>query len=123
TRGRPDLAWANLLGRMGQSVLIGFWASGTFASLAYFDEYWCILFIFDAARRVVAKEVSVPVNALRPMPVTHVTARARVAGAPPVRARWAIQACLRRAGGGGPRMGQIRGRILRSKPQWLCDRV
>jgi hypothetical protein len=58
SRDRPDLAWANLLGRMGQAVLVGFWSAGAFASLAYFDEYWCILFIFDAARRVVAREIA-----------------------------------------------------------------
>jgi putative inorganic carbon (hco3(-)) transporter len=65
TRGRRDLAWANLLGRMGQSALVGFWASGTFASMAYFDEYWCIIFIFDAARRIVAKEVARPIATFR----------------------------------------------------------
>jgi putative inorganic carbon (hco3(-)) transporter len=58
SRDRPDLAWASLLGRMGQAVLVGFWSAGAFASLAYFDEYWCILFIFDAARRVVAREIA-----------------------------------------------------------------
>jgi putative inorganic carbon (hco3(-)) transporter len=58
SRGRPDFAWANLLGRMGQASLVGFWVSGTFASLAYFDEYWCIVFIFGAARRIVAKQIS-----------------------------------------------------------------
>jgi putative inorganic carbon (hco3(-)) transporter len=58
SRDRPDLAWASLLGRMGQAVLVGFWSAGAFASLAYFDEYWCILFILDAARRVVAREIA-----------------------------------------------------------------
>jgi len=70
TRGRPDLDWANLLGRMGQSALVGFWAAGSFNSMAYFDEYWCIIFIFDAARRAVAKEITSPVNAFRTAPVT-----------------------------------------------------
>jgi putative inorganic carbon (hco3(-)) transporter len=70
TRGRPDLDWANLLGRMGQSALVGFWAAGTFNSVAYFDEYWTIIFIFDAARRVVAKEITTPVNAFRSAPST-----------------------------------------------------
>ena len=60
TRGRPDLAWANLLGRMGQAVLVGYATAGAFASQAYLDEYWCIIFIFDAARRLVAREVVVP---------------------------------------------------------------
>jgi putative inorganic carbon (HCO3(-)) transporter len=64
TRDRPDLSWANLLGRMGQAVLVGFWAAGSFASLAYFDEYWCVIFIFDAARRVVAKEITAAAGAL-----------------------------------------------------------
>lgn len=68
TRGRPDLDWANLLGRMGQSALVGFWAAGSFNSMAYFDEYWCIIFIFDAARRIVAKEITTPVAAFRPAP-------------------------------------------------------
>jgi len=68
TRDRPDLAWANLLGRLGQSVLVGFWAAGTFASLAYFDEYWCVIFIFDAARRIVRKELATPVRAFRAAP-------------------------------------------------------
>jgi probable O-glycosylation ligase (exosortase A-associated) len=58
SRDRPELAWANLLGRMGQGLLVGYWVAGAFASLAYFDEYWCALFIFDAARRIVAKEIA-----------------------------------------------------------------
>jgi probable O-glycosylation ligase (exosortase A-associated) len=66
SRGRTELAWANLLGKMGQPVLIGFWVGGAFQSLAYFDEYWCLLFIFDAARRVVAREIATPVGAFIP---------------------------------------------------------
>jgi putative inorganic carbon (hco3(-)) transporter len=68
SRGRTDLAWANLLGRMGQASLVGFWVSGTFASLAYSDEYWGIIFIFDAARRIAAKQISTPVSAPRLTP-------------------------------------------------------
>src|SRR5271165_381228 len=62
SRRRPDLAWANTLGRMGQAVLIGYATAGAFASQAYLDEYWCIIFIFDAARRLVGKELA-PANA------------------------------------------------------------
>src|SRR5439155_25786436 len=58
SRGRPDLAWADMLGRMGQAVLVGYATAGAFASQAYLDEYWCIIFIFDAARRLVAKELA-----------------------------------------------------------------
>ena len=54
SRDKPDLVWANLLGRMGQAVLIGYATAGAFASQAYLDEYWCMIFIFDAARRLVA---------------------------------------------------------------------
>jgi putative inorganic carbon (hco3(-)) transporter len=84
TRDRPDLAWANLLGRMGQAVLVGFWAAGTFASLAYFDEYWCVIFIFDAARRIVKKELTVPVSTFRAAPVVDL-ARPRTGAAALVR--------------------------------------
>jgi putative inorganic carbon (hco3(-)) transporter len=66
SRDRPELAWANTLGKMGQAVLAGFWVGGAFQSLAYFDEYWCLLFIFDAARRVVARESGGPVGAVVP---------------------------------------------------------
>jgi putative inorganic carbon (hco3(-)) transporter len=55
SRNRPDLAWANMLGRMGQAVLAAYATTGTFISATYFDEYWCIIFILDAARRVVAR--------------------------------------------------------------------
>jgi probable O-glycosylation ligase (exosortase A-associated) len=56
SRDRPDLAWANFLGRMGQGSLVAFWVGAAFVSQAYLDEYWCIIFVFDAARRLVARE-------------------------------------------------------------------
>lgn len=68
SRDRPDLAWANTLGRMGHSALVGYWAAGAFASLAYYDEYWCIIFIFAAARRVVARETASLSGALTTAP-------------------------------------------------------
>jgi probable O-glycosylation ligase (exosortase A-associated) len=58
SRNRPDLVWANLLGRMGQAVLVGYATAGAFASQAYLDEYWCIIFIFEAARRLLAKQIA-----------------------------------------------------------------
>jgi putative inorganic carbon (HCO3(-)) transporter len=57
SRDRPDLAWAGILGRMGQAVLVGYATAGAFASQAYLDEYWCMIFIFDAGRRLAAKEI------------------------------------------------------------------
>lgn len=71
TRDRPELAWANLLGRMGQAVLVGFWTAGSFASLAYFDEYWCIIFIFASARRLVARRIAAPAGALAAGPAMN----------------------------------------------------
>jgi probable O-glycosylation ligase (exosortase A-associated) len=55
SRDGPDRAWANLLGRMGHGVLVAYWTAGAFASQAYLDEYWCVVFLLDAARRIVAK--------------------------------------------------------------------
>jgi putative inorganic carbon (hco3(-)) transporter len=79
SRDRPDLAWANLLGRMGQAVLVGYATAGAFASQAYLDEYWCIIFIFDAARRLVAKEVAAPAGefAAAPAPANYQPHRIR----------------------------------------------
>ena len=71
SRDRPDLTWANVLGRMGQAVLVGYWTSGAFQSLAYFDEYWCIVFIFEAARRVVAREIIAPAGGLAVAPAAR----------------------------------------------------
>lgn len=56
--GRPDLLWANQLGRLGQGLLIGFWVGGSTMSLAYYDGYWCVLFLLEAARRVLAAEAA-----------------------------------------------------------------
>ena len=63
SRRRPDLAWANLLGRMGQATIVGYSVAGAFQSLAYLDEYWCVLFMFDAARRLVARQIAPPAGA------------------------------------------------------------
>jgi len=64
SRDRSDLEWANFLGRMGQAVLVGYATAGAFASQAYLDEYWCIIFIFEAARRVVARSIAFPARAV-----------------------------------------------------------
>jgi len=57
---------------MGQGVLAGYWVAGAFASLAYFDQYWCVLFIFEAARRLVAREIASPASALGGAPSIRV---------------------------------------------------
>jgi O-antigen ligase len=43
-------------------IKVGYWAAGTFLSQTYLDEYWCAIFIFDAARRVVAREIAATVG-------------------------------------------------------------
>ena len=77
TRARPDLAWANHLGRMGQAVLVGYATAGTFVSQAYLDEYWCIIFILDAGRRLAAREVTavraLPAAGPRRLPIPQPT--------------------------------------------------
>jgi len=63
TRDRPELAWANLLGRMGQASLVAYWTAGAFVAQGYLDAYWCIIFIFDAARLLVTREIASPGSA------------------------------------------------------------
>jgi hypothetical protein len=43
---------------MGQAVLVGYATAGAFVSQAYLDEYWCIIFIIEAGRRLLAKEIA-----------------------------------------------------------------
>lgn len=95
SRDKPDLVWANLLGRMGQAVLIGYATAGAFASQAYLDEYWCMIFIFDAARRLVARQVA-------PRPGAFAAARMRPQG---------VQGSIGSAGLLGPvdRLGHVKG--------------
>ena len=58
TRRRPDLLWANNLGRMLQVALIGYCVGGTFATLATYDGFYAVVIIAAAARRVVAAELA-----------------------------------------------------------------
>jgi putative inorganic carbon (HCO3(-)) transporter len=58
TRRRPDLAWANHLGRMLQASLIAFAVGGTFASLEFYDFFYALVIIIAAARRVAARELA-----------------------------------------------------------------
>ncbi len=51
-KGRPELAWAGDLGRMGQVSIIAYLVGGTFLSLAYWDYYWTILVALAAAYKL-----------------------------------------------------------------------
>jgi hypothetical protein len=62
SRGRPDLAWTNLLGRMAQATLIGYLTAGAFLSQTYFRRI-LVCNIFDAARRVVSREIATAAGA------------------------------------------------------------
>jgi probable O-glycosylation ligase (exosortase A-associated) len=55
TRDRPDLAWARDLATMSQLSLVGFWAAGTFLSMAYYDVYYAIIAIVTVQRDIVPK--------------------------------------------------------------------
>lgn len=58
TRDRPDLLWANNLGRMIQASLIGYCAGGSFATQAMFDGLYALIIITAASRRLVAAELA-----------------------------------------------------------------
>jgi probable O-glycosylation ligase (exosortase A-associated) len=80
SRDRPDRAWANLLGRMGHGVLVAYWTAGAFVSQAYLDEYWCVVFLLDAARCIAAREVAASSDAAPSASSVRLRARqARVA--------------------------------------------
>jgi putative inorganic carbon (hco3(-)) transporter len=55
TRDRPDLAWARDLATMGQLSLAGFWAAGTFLSMAYYDVYYTVIAILTVECEIVPK--------------------------------------------------------------------
>ncbi|HEY3912274.1 MAG TPA: putative O-glycosylation ligase, exosortase A system-associated [Stellaceae bacterium] len=76
SRDKPDLLWANNLGRMVQAALIGYCAGGSFATQAMYDGFYALVIIVAAARRIVAAE-----HASREVP-----AITRPALAPPRRA-------------------------------------
>lgn len=48
-RNRPDLRWAEDLGRMGQVAIVAYLVSGTFLSLSYWDFYWTLLLVLATA--------------------------------------------------------------------------
>jgi putative inorganic carbon (hco3(-)) transporter len=58
TRRRPDLAWADGLGRTLQASLVAFAVGGTFVSLPYYDGFYAMVIIAAAARRVVAEDLA-----------------------------------------------------------------
>lgn len=49
-RGRPELKWAEDLGRMIQVSLVGYASAGAFLNLGFFDLYYTILVILVATR-------------------------------------------------------------------------
>jgi probable O-glycosylation ligase (exosortase A-associated) len=80
SRDHPDRAWANVLGRMGHGVLVAYWTAGAFGSQSYLDEYWCVVFLLDAARRILAREVAASSDAIPSASSVRLRARqARVA--------------------------------------------
>jgi probable O-glycosylation ligase (exosortase A-associated) len=58
SRGDPELAWANNLGRMLQVSLVGYCVGGTFVTLAMYDGFYAVVIIAASARRVVAAELA-----------------------------------------------------------------
>ncbi|QYU67082.1 putative O-glycosylation ligase, exosortase A system-associated [Leptolyngbya sp. 15MV] len=58
TRGKPELSWANDLGRMAQVSVVAYVVGGTFLSLSYWDFYWTLLVVVAAAHAIVVKELA-----------------------------------------------------------------
>jgi probable O-glycosylation ligase (exosortase A-associated) len=58
SRGDPDLAWANTLGRVIEASLIGYCAGGSFATQAMYDGFYAVVIIAAAARHIVAAEIA-----------------------------------------------------------------
>jgi probable O-glycosylation ligase (exosortase A-associated) len=84
SRDRPELLWAERLGRMMQVSLIGYASAGAFLNLGFFDLYYTLLVILVATRaevlRVLAesKAGAEPRTSLRPF-VAGQTQPARLA--------------------------------------------
>jgi probable O-glycosylation ligase (exosortase A-associated) len=57
TRGRPELQWANDLGRMVQVSIVAYHVGGTFLSLQYWDFYWTLLIAVAGAHALALKEI------------------------------------------------------------------
>jgi probable O-glycosylation ligase (exosortase A-associated) len=55
---KPELLWANQLGRMLQASIIGFCAGGSFASLAMYDGFYILVVITAAARQLLAAQLA-----------------------------------------------------------------
>jgi probable O-glycosylation ligase (exosortase A-associated) len=55
-RDRPDLRWAEDLGRMGQVSIVAYLVSGSFLSLSYWDFYWTLLVVVAAAQGIAQRE-------------------------------------------------------------------
>lgn len=52
TRDKPELLWANNLGRMAQAALIGYCVGGSFVTQAMYDGFYALVIIIAAARRI-----------------------------------------------------------------------
>jgi probable O-glycosylation ligase (exosortase A-associated) len=57
-RDRPDLRWAEDLGRMLQVSLMGYATAGAFVNLGFFDLYYTVLVILVATRHEVGRAVT-----------------------------------------------------------------
>lgn len=57
-RGRPDLGWADRLGRALQASLVAYIVGGSFGSMEFYDLPYIVVILAAAARRVVAREIA-----------------------------------------------------------------
>jgi probable O-glycosylation ligase (exosortase A-associated) len=56
----PNFKWAGELGRMLQVCLIGYWVSGAFLGLSYFNLYYDLIAISIISTKILAAEIQKP---------------------------------------------------------------
>jgi probable O-glycosylation ligase (exosortase A-associated) len=64
--GRPDLIWADKLGRMLQISLAAYAVAGTFGSMNFYDGFYAVVIISAAARRVVSAQLAMEARTSAP---------------------------------------------------------
>ncbi len=91
-RGHPELDWLRDLGRMSQVAIVAYLVGGTFLPLSYWDYFFTLLIILEAALEVARARVPAASLPWRPAPSVGIArrpvgglARGRLGEPPPLR--------------------------------------
>ncbi|MFZ5485075.1 MAG: putative O-glycosylation ligase, exosortase A system-associated [Pseudomonadota bacterium] len=77
----PEYKWAADLGGMMQVSLIGYWVSGAFLGLAYFDYYYDLIAAVVIANKLVLRQLEAGASSMKPAAITPARRRRK----PPAR--------------------------------------